>query len=76
MTLAQFEQLRQKVIPSMITRISKLLELEMFRDQTTVVEVLDNMDEIVFRDYIRRKSEPLVQVWIGSTLLNLPVSDR
>lgn len=59
MTLAQFEHLRQKLIPSMIQRTSKLLELEMFRDQTTLIEVLGNMDEIVFRDYIRRKLEPL-----------------
>ena len=68
MTLAEFDQLRLNVIPSMINRTSKLLEVEMFRDQTTLIEVLDNMDEIVFREYIRRKSEPLVQV-VGEGVL-------
>lgn len=46
----------------MITRTAKVLEQEMFRDQTTLIEVLDNMDEVVFRELVKRKSEPLGKI--------------
>lgn len=61
MTLAQFEVLKQTLLPAMIIRTAKLLENEMFRDQATLVEVLDNMDEMVFRELIKRRQEPLKQ---------------
>lgn len=62
MTLAQFAVLKQTLLPSIITRTAKVLETEMFRDQATLVEVLDNMDDMVFRELIKRKYEPLKQV--------------
>lgn len=46
----------------MMNRTAKLLETEMFRDQTTLVEVLDNMDEMVFGELVKRKSAPLADV--------------
>jgi hypothetical protein len=62
MTLGQFDQLRQITVLAMIDSAAKLLELDMQRDQATLLEVLANMDDMVFRDYIRHRSEPLVQV--------------
>ncbi|RSH82118.1 hypothetical protein EHS25_006051 [Saitozyma podzolica] len=62
MTLGQFDQLRQTTVPAMIESAAKVLELDMQRDQATLLEVLANMDDMVFRDYIRHRSEPLVKV--------------
>jgi hypothetical protein len=62
MTLAQIAVLKQTLLPTIITRTAKVLETEMFRDQATLVEVLDNMDDMVFRELIKRKYEPLKQV--------------
>lgn len=46
----------------MINRTAKLLETELFRDQATLVEVIENMDSMVFKDLIRKKMEPLADV--------------
>lgn len=34
----------------------------MSKDQALLMEVVDNMDEMVFEDYVRRRSAPLVAV--------------
>lgn len=46
----------------MINRTAKVVETEMFRDQATLIEVVDNMDDMVFRELIKRRAEPLKQV--------------
>jgi exocyst complex component 2 len=61
-TLAKFHHLRETSLPAILSSTSKLLDTDFSRDQSTLLEVVDNMDEMVFDDYIRRRSEKLVQV--------------
>lgn len=61
-TLAKFHYLRETALSSILSRTSKLLDTDFGRDQATLLEVVDNMDEIVFDDFIKRRSEKLVKV--------------
>lgn len=62
MTLAKFHHLRETSLPTILGQTSKLLDTDFSRDQSTLLEVVDNMDEMVFDDYVRRRSEKLIQV--------------
>ena len=46
----------------MVSRIGKILELDVTKDQGLLTEVVENMDRMVFEDYIKRRSQALVQV--------------
>ncbi len=46
----------------MVSRVGKALDLEVSKDQALLMEVVDNMDQMVFEDYIKRRSQALVQV--------------
>ncbi|OCF43322.1 exocyst protein [Kwoniella heveanensis CBS 569] len=61
-TLGQFDQLKRTLLAGLCTKVSKLLDIDMSKDQALLLEVVENMDEMVFRDLIRRRSEPLTQV--------------
>jgi len=61
-TLAKFHHLKQTILPSMITRVSKLLDTDLTQDQATLVDVTEHMDQMVFQDYVKRRSTALVQV--------------
>jgi len=50
------------MLPSLIKRTSKVLETDMTKDEELLMEVVDNMDEIVFGDYVRRRSLALSDV--------------
>lgn len=62
MTLAQFGVLRTQVVPAMIGKVGKTLEVDTTQDMSTLVEVLDNMDDMIFREYTRLKAQPLAQL--------------
>lgn len=61
-TLAKFDQLKSTSLPSMVSRIGKLLDLDVTKDQGLLMEVVENMDQMVFEDYVKRRSQALVQV--------------
>ncbi|WVQ85992.1 hypothetical protein IAT38_008160 [Cryptococcus sp. DSM 104549] len=60
-TLAKLYQLQQTSIQALCTRISKLLDVDMAKGESMLLEVVGNMDESIFREYVRRRSEPLAQ---------------
>ena len=62
MTLDKFQRLRVSVVPALISRTSKLLEIDLGKDQGVLIEVVDSMDEIVFGDYVQRRAVALSQV--------------
>ena len=62
LTLAHFSHLKRNMLPGMMTKTAKLFETEMFRDQTMLSEVIDQMDGKLFDELIRRKSDPLAKV--------------
>ncbi|ORY35859.1 exocyst complex component Sec5-domain-containing protein [Naematelia encephala] len=68
LTLAKFDRLNTTVLPDLISRVSKLLELDMSKDRRLLMEVVENMDEMVFEDYIKRRSEALVSAIQGGIL--------
>ncbi|WVR08462.1 hypothetical protein IAU60_005517 [Kwoniella sp. DSM 27419] len=61
-TLAQFDQLKRTGLEQLCTRVSKLLDVDMSKDQALLLEVVENMDDMIFKDLIRRRSEPLVSI--------------
>ena len=61
-TLAKFDQLKSTTLPEMVSRIGKVLDHDVTKDEALLMEVVDNMDQMVFEDYINRVSQGLVQV--------------
>ena len=68
MTLNKFHQLRSKVVPALVKRTSKTLGLDMSKDERLLLEVVDNMDQMVFNDYINRRSGTITSVVEGGVL--------
>ena len=68
MTLSKFHQLRSKTIASLVNAISRSLDTDMSRDSDVLIEVLNSMDDMVFRDYVERRMVELVQVVEGGIL--------
>ena len=62
LTLAHFDHLKRNMLPGMITKTAKLYETEMFRDQTMLTEIIDQMDGRIFGELVKRKSDPLAKV--------------
>lgn len=61
-TLGKFHQLKETALPSLLSTASRTLEVDMARDRETLVEVVDNMDQIVFEEFIKRHSAKLVTI--------------
>ena len=61
-TLGKFHQLRETTLPNLLTTTAKSLDTDMSRDRDTLFEVVDNMDQIVFDEYIKRRGRNLVVV--------------
>ncbi|WRT70517.1 uncharacterized protein IL334_007515 [Kwoniella shivajii] len=68
-TLAQFDMLKKQSLSSLCNKISKLLDVDMSKDQALLMEVIENMDEMIFRQLIQTRSEPLIRV-IEDGILN------
>jgi exocyst complex component 2 len=62
LTLAKFNLLRQTVLPQLINKVARLLDIEMSHDEQLLQEVVEGMDQVVFEDYVKRRSEALVTV--------------
>lgn len=60
-TLNKFHQLRTTILSGLIKRTGKLLETDISKDEGLLVEVVDNMDEIVFGDYVKKRSIALTE---------------
>lgn len=61
-TLGKFHQLRETTLPNLLTTAAKSLDADLSRDRDTLFEVVDNMDQIVFDEYIKRRGRNLVGV--------------
>ena len=48
-------------MPGLIKKTGKLLETDISKDEGLLVEVVDNMDEIVFGDYVKKRSVALTE---------------
>ncbi|ORX41152.1 exocyst complex component Sec5-domain-containing protein [Kockovaella imperatae] len=72
MTLAKFHQLRSLTLSSLVSKISATLEVDTKRDSDVLVEVLDSMDDMIYRDYVERKTVALVQA-VEDGILNAGV---
>jgi exocyst complex component 2 len=61
-TLGKFHTLKEKTLPTMLSSVSKTLDADMAHDRDTLVEVVDGMDQIVFDEFVKRRSHNLVKV--------------
>lgn len=61
-TLGKFNTLKEKTLPALLTAASQALDADLNRDRDTLVEVVDNMDQIVFDEFVKRRGRNLVQV--------------
>ena len=61
-TLAKFEQLKSTSLHALVAKIAKVLDADMEKDQATLLEVVSNMDDVVFHDYVKRRSVAIVQI--------------
>lgn len=67
-TMAKFNLLRSKSLPILLSKTARLLDLDMSKDEALLIEVLDNMDEMIFSDYVKRRLVLLVEVIQGGIL--------
>ncbi|KAK1922962.1 exocyst complex component Sec5-domain-containing protein [Papiliotrema laurentii] len=67
-TLSKFHQLRTTVLPSLLKQTAKTLDTDMSKDEELLMEVVDNMDQIVLNDYLKRRSGALTEVIEGGIL--------
>jgi exocyst complex component 2 len=51
-----------------LSKTARLLDLDMSKDEALLIEVLDNMDEMIFSDYVKRRLVLLVEVIQGGIL--------
>lgn len=61
-TLGKFNTLKEKALPALLSAASKVLEADISSDRDTLVEVVDGMDQIVFDEFVKRRSHNLVKV--------------
>jgi len=61
-TLSKFYHLKEITLPSLLSTASKTLDADLSSDRETLMQVIDNMDQIVFEDFIKKRSRNLVEV--------------
>ncbi|WWC65439.1 uncharacterized protein I303_108057 [Kwoniella dejecticola CBS 10117] len=61
-TLAQFDLLKRSNLSALCVRVSKLLDVDMKKDEQLLLEVVENMNDMIFRDLIAKRSEGLVKL--------------
>ncbi|WWC92087.1 uncharacterized protein L201_007041 [Kwoniella dendrophila CBS 6074] len=61
-TLAQFDLLKRTKLTLLCNKISNLLDTDLSKDENLLMEVIENMDEMILKDLIRKRSEPLIKI--------------
>jgi exocyst complex component 2 len=61
-TLAKFHQLKESTLPSLLNTASKTLDADLSDDRETLLQVIDNMDQLVFEEFVKKRSRGLVDV--------------
>ncbi|WWC72387.1 uncharacterized protein I206_106349 [Kwoniella pini CBS 10737] len=69
LTLAQFDLLKRSYLFSICNKVSKLLDVDMKKDEQLLLEVIENMNEMIFQDLISKRSEGLINL-IEEGILN------
>nr|ODN90071.1 exocyst protein [Cryptococcus depauperatus CBS 7841] len=76
-SLAKFNHIREESIERTCTTISKLLDVDMTKEQGLLLQIVGDMEDQVFRTYVARRSEPLNKIMRNAILhdtdwLNFP----
>jgi hypothetical protein len=61
-TLTKFHQLKETTLPHLLSTASKLLDTDLDHDRDTLLEVIQGMDQLVFDEFIQKRSGKLVDV--------------
>jgi exocyst complex component 2 len=61
-TLSKFHTLKESTLPSLLSAASKQLDADLSNDRETLLQVIDNMDQLVFEEFIKKRSRGLVDV--------------
>jgi hypothetical protein len=61
-TLSKFHTLKESTLPSLLSSASKQLDADLSNDRETLLQVIDNMDQLVFEEFIKKRSRGLVDV--------------
>ena len=61
-TLTKFHQLQNRTLPHLLSTASKALETDLDHDRETLLEVIEGMDQLVFDEFIKKRSRKLVDV--------------
>lgn len=61
-TLTKFHQLQNRTLPHLLSTGSKTLETDLDHDRETLLEVIEGMDQLVFDEFIKKRSRKLVDV--------------
>lgn len=61
-TLSKFHQLKESTLPTLLSTASKSLEMNLEPDRDMLLEVIQSMDQLVFDEFIKKRSRKLVDV--------------
>lgn len=61
-TLTKFHQLQNRTLPHLLSTASRTLETDLDHDRETLLEVIEGMDQLVFDEFIKKRSRKLVDV--------------
>jgi exocyst complex component 2 len=56
LTVSNLTHLRETIIPRLISQFQTAFKVDMSRDVDMLLEVTDQLDKILFDDYVKRKS--------------------
>ena len=62
MTLSKFHTLKESSLPKLLSAASEQLDADLSDDRETLIQVIDNMDQLVFEEFIKKRSRGLVEV--------------
>ena len=62
MTLSKFHTLKESTLPKLLAAASEQLDADLSDDRETLIQVIDNMDQLVFEEFIKKRSRGLVEV--------------
>ena len=62
MTVSNLTQLRESILPRLISQFQSAFKVDMSQDVAMLMEVTDQLDKILFDDYVKRRSEEVGRI--------------
>lgn len=62
LTVSNLTRLRESILPRLISQFQSAFKVDMSQDVAMLMEVTDQLDKILFDDYVKRRSEEVGRI--------------